>query len=238
MHTPEVIWRIEIYDETTGLLYSSCTNNDIDEHVPDLAQTLEQNKQSEALAYVYDGETGLLTIENITSNNIKLKVIAMGHSDDGAYGIEITGVESSNPTAFFLKNIQYDYDLRVCLAPKSFTFTCTPEEAQQSVQLFKARDSLPFLTFANVAFNIYENGVQIGSQLSLLNSTAMEGIGLEIVANDGTNRLITISSMNGVNNRAIQLEPTMGIINDVDITQGNVVKYDGSFFMCLAKKPT
>lgn len=125
-----------------------------------------------------------------------------------------------------------------CLAPQPpFAFTCTPEEVQQSVQLFKARDSLPFLTFANVAFNIYESGIQIGSQLSLLDSTAMEGIGLEVVANDGTNRLITISSMDGVNDRAIQLEPTMAIMNDVDITQGNVVKHDGSFFMCLAKKP-
>ncbi|MDH0032922.1 hypothetical protein N5D06_12005 [Acinetobacter sp. GD03873] len=124
MHTPDVLWRIEIYDATTGLLYSSCTNNDIDENSPNLAETLNMNKQNEALTYSLSVENDALIIKNATSNSIKLKVIANGHSDDGAYGIEITDIESSNPTAFFVKNIQYDYDLRACLSPQQIPIGC------------------------------------------------------------------------------------------------------------------
>lgn len=177
----------------------------------------------------YEAAAGPRQFINLDTENHRFEFIC-----DPAWAL---GLVYDNPTVIEFTDVVGQHT-GVCLSPQPpFTITCTPEKAQQSVQLFKARDSLPFLTFANVAFNIYENGVQIGSQLSLLNLTAMEGIGLEIVANDGTNRLITISSMDGVNNRAIQLEPTMGIMNDVDITQGNVVKHDGSFFMCLAKKP-
>lgn len=56
---------------------------------------------------------------------------------------------------------------------------------------------------------------------------------------DETNRLINISSKDGFNSRAIVLQPTMAIINDIDISQGDAaVKNADSIFMCLAKKPT
>ncbi len=146
-------------------------------------------------------------------------------------------VVSDNPTEIQMTPRVGEH-IGVCLSPQQNQFICTPEIATTTIQLNKARDTLPFLTFANVAFNIFENGVQIANQKSLLDTTAMAVIGLEVVSMNEENRLITISSMDGVNTRSIELHPTMAIVDDVDIEQGNAVKHAGSFFLCLAKKPS
>jgi|GEM_PF-4429471 len=135
----------------------------------------------------------------------------------------------SNPTISEVGFKSYGF----CLAAKSTEFTCTPETASQSVELFKSRDSLPFLTFANVAFNIYENGALIGSELSLISISDMQLVGLEVLFMDETNRRITISNRREAH-RPLQLEPTMAIVDDVDIINGDVVTEGGSFFLCLA----
>ncbi|EXB26103.1 hypothetical protein J537_2301 [Acinetobacter baumannii 1437282] len=147
-------------------------------------------------------------------------------------------VVSDNPTELQMTPIVGER-IGACLSPQQNQFICTPETASTSVQLFKARDTLPFLTFANVAFNIYENGTKVAHEQSLLNVAEMSSIGLEVLFLDETNRLINISSKDGFNSRAIVLQPTMAIINDIDISQGDAaVKNADSIFMCLAKKPT
>lgn len=169
---------------------------------------------------------GYFWIENLDSQPHRFKMVPLNDSEVPNH----YSAQDTNPTLIE----HQDGSLTFCLAPKEFVFTCTVGEAQQYVVLYKARDSLPFLTFANVAFNIFENGIQIGNELSLLNISAMHEIGLEIHVEDSGNKRIRIFNTNSGNPRSMEFHPTMGIINDVDIIEGNAVIHNGSFFMCLA----
>ncbi|ENW79774.1 hypothetical protein F909_02877 [Acinetobacter sp. ANC 3929] len=169
------------------------------------------------------------TIKNISNVNLRISLVPWTSATDFSIA-----PENENPTLHSPNNQVFEF----CLSPYQFQFSCSLENSQQMVELHKARDTLPFLSFSNVAFNIFENGVEIAHEKGLLNLAAMQAIGLEVVAVDETNRRIQISSMDGVNSRAIELHPTMGISEDVDITQGDAVRHRGSFFICFAKKPS
>jgi len=137
-----------------------------------------------------------------------------------------------NPTVVELDNVHKH--VGVCLSPQEAGFVCTPNIASQSVELFQARQSLPFTTFWNVAFNIYENGAKIGSELALSSISDMSLVGLEVLFMDEFNRRVTISNRRDPH-RLIRLEPTTtSMLRDVDVVNGNAAIEGDSFFLCLA----
>lgn len=181
----------------------------------------------ENFAHIFEAnDDGFMGISNKDSLPHRIKLIPI---EDDAYSSP-----SNNPS--FMEH--EDGSISFCLIPQRFVISCTPSDAQYSVQLNKVRDTLPFLTFNNVAFNIYENGTQIAVEVSLLDTGVMENLGLLVTVIDTDGRIINISNMDSFNDRALELKPTMGIVDDVDTSLGYVLKQDGSFFMCLAKQPS
>lgn len=117
-----------------------------------------------------------------------------------------------------------------------FVISCTPPDGQQKVILHKVRDSLPFLTFSNVAFNVYFNGVLVATELSLSDAESTANIGLEVEFLGSGYRDISITNISDTQ-KAIELYPTLGIIDDIDIEPTSVaILQSDSVHFCLAPK--
>ena len=115
-----------------------------------------------------------------------------------------------------------------------FVISCAPPEVQQRIVLNKVRDTLPSLTFHNVVFDIYINGIPAASGVSLLDSAVMDLHGLKVEDLTGNGRKILITPKSD-RHRAFELRPTMGsFADDTDIEEGHVVVEKGSFHFCLA----
>lgn len=125
------------------------------------------------------------------------------------------------------------FNLAPAAAEERFLISCTPSEVQQRIVLNKVRNTLPFLTFSNVVFDIYINGKPAVSGVSLLNSEAMDLVGLKVEDLTGNGRKISITPKSD-RHRAFELMPTMGAFaKDTDIEEGNVVVEENSFHFCL-----
>ena len=108
---------------------------------------------------------------------------------------------------------------------------------QQRIVLNKVRDTLPSLTFHNVVFDIYINGIPAASGVSLLDTAVMDLHGLKVEDLTGNGRKISITPTSG-KHKAFELMPTMGsFADDTDIEEGHVVVEKGSFHFCLAAAP-
>ncbi|MEG2473940.1 hypothetical protein [Acinetobacter sp.] len=116
-----------------------------------------------------------------------------------------------------------------------FVISCTPPEVQQRIVLNKVRDTLPFLTFNNVVFDIYINGTPAASRVSLLDAAVMDLHGLKVEDLTGNGRKISITPKLDKHG-AFELRPTFmpSFTDDTDIEEGHVVVEKGSFHFCLA----
>ncbi len=122
----------------------------------------------------------------------------------------------------------------VCLAPQDTpVFTCTPETESDHVQLSKVRSGFPSATFVNVPFNVYENGIQIGSNLTLNSLNDMGQVGLTCVFENMEQTLMSVYN-NWPQGRSVRLQPVENFFSDVDVTQGNGMVDEDSFWLCLA----
>ncbi|MEG2722113.1 MAG: leucine-rich repeat domain-containing protein, partial [Acinetobacter sp.] len=120
-----------------------------------------------------------------------------------------------------------------------FVISCTPPEVQQRIVLNKVRDTLPFLTFNNVVFDIYINGLPAASSAVLLDAAAMDLVGLKVEDLAGNGRKISITPKSD-RHRAFELRPTFmpSFTDDTDIEEGHAVVENSSFHFCLASKPS
>ena len=117
-----------------------------------------------------------------------------------------------------------------------FVISCTPPDGQQKVVLHKVRDTLPFLTFFNVSFNVYFNGVLVATEISLSDAESTANIGLEVEFLGSGYRDISITNISDTQ-KAIELYPTLGIIDDIDIDPTSVaILQSNSVHFCLAPK--
>ncbi|MDR2062820.1 MAG: hypothetical protein LBQ29_15635 [Acinetobacter sp.] len=134
---------------------------------------------------------------------------------------------------FTYATIVQDKEYGVCLSPHDASFTCTPEFASEQVQFSKVRSSFPLATFVNVPFNVYENGIQIGSNLTLNSLNDMGPVGLTCVFGNMEQTLMTVYN-NSPTVRSVRLQPVENFVADVDVTQGNGMVDENSLWLCLA----
>lgn len=137
-----------------------------------------------------------------------------------------------NPTTNFT-----DSEITFCLAANNdrYIISCTPEEGQSEIILNKVRNTLPFLTFNNVAFDIYENGILKVSNVSLLDPQIDSLINIAINRLDGeTGRHISITNKTSENIAVELFEGSQSFIDDTNIELGNVEPTTTSFHFCLA----
>lgn len=116
-----------------------------------------------------------------------------------------------------------------------FIISCTPPEGQQQIILNKVRNTLPFLTFRNITFNIYINGTLAASDVLMLDADAMASVGLQVEDLTGNSRQISIKNKTD-ERRAFELFPVEepNFARDTDIELGHVVVEKYSFHFCLA----
>lgn len=139
--------------------------------------------------------------------------------------------ENTNPTVNFT-----DSEITFCLAANGnrYHIQCTPVNHQTEVILNKSRDTLPFLTFRNVAFDIYEDGVLKFSNGSLLDPTVELLTNLNIEDLDGNGRHIRITNTSDVSVAVELLSTDSNMPYDTDVEVGVVEVIDNSFHFCLA----
>jgi len=187
-----------------------------------------------------------LQVEDLTGNG---REISIKNKTDERRAFELSPIEEPNfarDTDIELGHVVVEkYSFHFCLAPVSvepenpdggdrFIISCTPPEGQQRIVLNKVRNTLPFLTFSNVVFDIYIDGTPAASGVSLLDATAMDLVGLNVEDLAENGRQVAITSKSG-EQKAFELMPAMrSFADDTDIEEGNVVVEKGSFHFCLA----
>ncbi|AYA01709.1 hypothetical protein BEN74_01630 [Acinetobacter sp. WCHAc010034] len=116
-----------------------------------------------------------------------------------------------------------------------FVISCTPPDGQQQIILNKVRNTLPFLTFRNITFDIYINGTLAASDVLMLDEDAMDSVGLQVEDLTGNGRQISIKNKTD-ERRAFELFPVEepNFARDTDIELGHVVVEKYSFHFCLA----
>lgn len=155
---------------------------------------------------------------NKTLGNHRIKI---GYNKD----VPLKPMFWGNPTAI---------DNQACLSPQDTpVFTCTPETESDHVQLSKVRSGFPSATFVNVPFNVYENGIQIGSNLTLNSLNDMGQVGLTCVFENMEQTLMSVYN-NWPQGRSVRLQPVENFVADVDVTQGNGMVDEDSLWLCLA----
>jgi hypothetical protein len=141
---------------------------------------------------------------------------------------------AGNSTAKIDSSGVISFNLAPVAPEEHFVISCTPPEGQQRIVLNKVRNTLPFLTFSNVVFDIYIDGTPAASGVSLLDAAVMDLHGLKVEDLTGSGRAISITPTSG-KHKAFELMPTMGsFADDTDIEEGHVVVEKGSFHFCLA----
>lgn len=189
----------------------------------------------EILNKIYDGEVpagfdtgaGVLKLTNTDAENHRIECLTNDTENLRVLANHNSTVVNLDP------KIEWTH-IGTCLSPKPSTgFVCTPETASEHVQLSKVRSSLPSATFVNVPFNIYENDVQIGSNLTLNSLNDMGQVGLTCVFENMEQTLMSVYN-NWPQGRSVRLQPVENFVSDVDVTQGNGMVDEDSFWLCLA----
>lgn len=171
----------------------------------------------------------MLMLRNKSANNLRITVSSElnNPNSDLIFGYVGEGAVTVQTDARILK---------MCLSPSTeenpdrFIPDCSVLGWNQHyTELDKVRLSLPYLDFNNVAFNVYIDGELKLTEKALTDVTAMTSIGLEVESlSDGAKAVVYNKTGKAI---ALELEPTMPILTDVDVYNGFI--QDGKFYSCL-----